>query len=110
MAPITTIRNLGPAMAAQFARADIHDADTVRELGADAAYARLLAAGHRAHFMAFTALVLGLQGRGFRDLDPSEKPPLRARFDAIKDAAGPSDPATDVDAALAEIGVLPRKA
>ncbi|MEM8959037.1 MAG: TfoX/Sxy family DNA transformation protein [Pseudomonadota bacterium] len=109
MDPVSSIRNLGPAMAAQFARAGIEDAETLRTLGADAAYARLLEAGHRAHFMAYTALVLGLQGRGFHDLSPAEKPALRERFDCLKAAAVPTGRADGLDAALAEIGVVPRK-
>jgi hypothetical protein len=44
-APVSSIRNLGPATEAAFWRAGIHSADELRTLGTDAAYARLLAAG-----------------------------------------------------------------
>ena len=40
--PVTAIRNLGPAMARSFESVGITDAETLRALGADAAYARLL--------------------------------------------------------------------
>jgi DNA transformation protein len=102
-APVDTIRNLGPAMAAAFARAGIETAQEIRQLGAEAAYARLLAAGTRPHFMAFQALVLGLQDRPFTDADPDGKTALRARFEALKAAQGPTSP---IDDALAEIGVV----
>ena len=65
--PVTAIRNLGPAMARSFESVGITDAETLRALGADAAYARLLAAGDRPHFIAYSAIVLGLQGRPWTD-------------------------------------------
>ncbi len=105
--PVTAIRNLGPAMAAEFARAGLTSATAIREIGADAAYARLLASGHKAHFMAYYALVLGLQGRPWNDATPDEKAALRTRFDALKAQTPPAD--TALDRALADIGVLPRR-
>lgn len=111
MASVSSIRNLGPAMSEQFARAGIHDAETIRALGADTAYLRLLEAGHRAHFMAFTALVLGLQDRGFRELASGEKTALRARFDAVKSRAETEKrrarPDAAFDAMMDELGVRP---
>lgn len=83
-APVSTIRNLGPAMATAFARAGIHSADDLRDMGADAAYERLLQSGERPHFIAYYALVMGLQGRPWTDCQGAEKVALRARFDAIK--------------------------
>jgi nucleotidyltransferase/DNA polymerase involved in DNA repair len=53
MTPISSIRNLGPATEAAFNRAGIASAEELRALGADAAYARLLAAGERPHFIGF---------------------------------------------------------
>jgi DNA transformation protein and related proteins len=85
--PVSTIRNLGPASVAGFARAGIHDAETLREIGADAAYLRLLRAGSRPHFIAYYTLVLGLQGRPWNDAAEAEKNELRRRFDALKAAA-----------------------
>ena len=130
--PVTAIRNLGPAMARSFESVGITDAETLRALGADAAYARLLAAGDRPHFIAYYAIVLGLQGRPWTDCTAAEKIDLRRRFDAIKaglaatpgagaaprrqKAASPLDAATlnemgriRLDAALSEIGVVAKR-
>ncbi|MEM6679810.1 MAG: TfoX/Sxy family DNA transformation protein [Pseudomonadota bacterium] len=85
--PVSAIRNLGPRMAEAFARAGIETAEEVEALGTDAAYAHLLAAGDRPHFMAYVALALGLEGRPWNDLRAEEKPVLRARFEAVKAAA-----------------------
>jgi DNA transformation protein and related proteins len=112
--PISSIRNLGPATEAAFLRAGIPDAETLRDLGADAAYARLLANGERPHFIGYYVLVMGLQGRPWNDCQGSEKAALRARFDKIKaEAAGrrPDDggltPA--LAAALNLMGVVARR-
>ena len=51
--PVSTIRNLGPRSEEAFARAGLHSADQVRAIGADAAYARLLATGTRPHFIGY---------------------------------------------------------
>ncbi|EAQ03484.1 TfoX domain protein [Pseudooceanicola batsensis HTCC2597] len=93
--PVSSIRNLGPASVAQFARAGIHDAETLRALGADAAYTRLIAAGTRPHFIGYYALVMGLQGRPWNDCQGAEKAALRERFDAIR-AAATRTPAGDL--------------
>ncbi|MEM8789301.1 MAG: TfoX/Sxy family DNA transformation protein [Pseudomonadota bacterium] len=102
--PITAISNLGPAMARAFADAGIADAEALRALGADAAYARLLAAGTRPHFMAFLAVTLGLQGRPWNDADAQEKAALRARFDALR-ATAASRGANTLEAQLDALGV-----
>ena len=85
--PVSTIRNLGPASEASFARAGFHSADEVRMLGPDKVYQRLIAAGTRPHFIGYYALVMGLQGRPWNDCTADEKRDLRQRFDAIKAAA-----------------------
>ena len=86
--PISTIRNLGTAMESAFLRAGIPDAESLRDLGADAAYERLLASGERPHFIGYYVLVMALQGRPWNDAQGAEKVALRARFDALKaDAA-----------------------
>ena len=85
--PVSTIRNLGPAAQTAFARAGIHDAETLRAIGADSAYARLLASGASAHFIGYYALVMGLQGRPWNDCRGDEKAALRQRFDRLKAAA-----------------------
>lgn len=106
--PVSSIRNLGPAMEAAFARAGIDSAEALRALGPDAAYARLLAIGQRPHFIAYYAIVMGLQGRPWTDCRGAEKAALRARFDAIRAAAAPKDLDAAIEARLDAIGVLPR--
>ena len=102
--PVSSIRNLGPATEREFARAGLHSAEEVRELGPDAAYARLLANGTRPHFIGYYVLVMGLQGRPWNDCQGKEKADLRARFDAI--VAGAHDKGrSELEAALDEIGV-----
>src|SRR6056297_121539 len=82
-APVSTIRNLGPASEAVYARAGIATAGQLRALGADEVYRRLLATGSRPHFIAFYALAMGLQGRPWNDMDPAEKAAMRTRFDTL---------------------------
>ena len=60
--PVSSILNLGPATEAAFARAGIHSADEIRDMGADAAYLRLIEAGTQPHFIGYYVLVMGLQG------------------------------------------------
>ena len=104
--PVSTIRNLGPASEEGFARAGLTTAQQVRDLGADEAYRRLLAAGTVPHFIGYYALVLGLQGRPWNDAKGEEKSARRVRFDAIRSAIVPSE--SGIDKALAEIGVIPK--
>lgn len=108
-APVSSIRNLGPAYEEACARAGIADADALRALGPDEAYSRLLKAGTKPHFIGYYVLVMGLQGRPWNDCKGEEKKALRQRFDAIK--------ARSFDAGLSaferildEIGVVERKA
>ncbi len=103
--PVRSIRNLGPAMEAALARVGITSAEALREIGTDAAYARLLQNGERPHFIAYYVLEMGLQGRPWNDCQGAEKARLRARFDRLKASAQPSR--TPLDAALDEIGVRP---
>lgn len=83
MAKISTIRNLGPAMEQAFERAGIATAEELREIGTDAAYGRLLAGGHRPHFIAYYVIEMGLQGRPWNDCKGKEKEALRTRFDSL---------------------------
>ncbi len=106
--PISSIRNLGPASEAAFARAGIHSADELRALGADRAYARLLESGARPHFIGYYVLVMGLQGRPWNDCKGAEKAALRKTFDALKAAHRPTPSATDkMERLLDEIGIRP---
>jgi DNA transformation protein and related proteins len=81
---VTTIRNIGPAMAADMARAGITGARALRAMGADAAYGAMVAAGTRPHFIGYYVLHMALQGRPWNDCKGAEKAALRARFDALK--------------------------
>ncbi|WP_170339541.1 TfoX/Sxy family protein [Ruegeria arenilitoris] len=102
--PVSSIRNLGPAFEQACARAGIHSAEELRELGADAAYARLIQAGTRPHFIGYYVLVMGLQGRPWNDCKGEEKKALRARFDALKSSTNQA-PASRIVADLDAIGV-----
>ncbi len=100
--PVSSIRNLGPAMEEACAQAGIHSAQELRDLGADEAYARLLAAGTRPHFIGYYVLVMALQGRPWNDCKGDEKKALRERFDAIKAKAKSTPPADGLPAELAQ--------
>lgn len=104
MAPVTAIRNLGPAMARAFEAAGITTAEEIAALGTDAAYARLLASGHRPHFIGYYVIELGLQGRAFGDLTPDEKTALRTRFDRVVADTRPDAP-PGIEAELDRLGV-----
>lgn len=82
--PVSSILNLGPASEAAFAKAGIHSAEEIRDMGADAAYRRLLATGSPPHFIGYYVLHMGLQGRPWNDCQGDEKKALRRRFDTIK--------------------------
>ncbi len=104
--PISSIRNLGPAVESACKRAGIEDAETLRALGADETYRRLLAHGTKPHFIGFYVLHMALQGRPWNDARGKEKEELRARFDALV-AEGKSDvPLAGIEAILDEIGVI----
>ncbi len=83
MSRVSSIRNLGPKVEEMFAKADIHSAEEIQALGAQAAYRRLLIAGIRPHFIGFYCIYLGLQNRPWNDLSPDEKARLRLEFDAL---------------------------
>ncbi len=106
--PISSIRNLGPATEAAFARIGIHSAEELRALGADEGYRRLLASGVRPHFIGYYVMVMGLQGRPWNDCQGAEKAALRKRFEELKAEA--HDPGlTAIEAALDALGVGPRR-
>jgi hypothetical protein len=107
-APLTSIRNIGPAMAAAFESVGIRTAEDLRALGTDAAYARLLEAGHRPHFIAYYVIEMGLQGRPWNDCKGAEKAALRRRFDALKDRFWDRD-RSELEAALDALGVVARR-
>ena len=91
-----------------FTAAGIHTAEDLRDMGADAAYARLLERGHRPHFIAYYVIEMGLQGRPWNDCKGDEKAALRRRFDAlVADARAARDPDRDAfEAMMDAIGVV----
>lgn len=101
--PVSSIRNLGPASDASFAKIGITSADEVRELGADTAYKMLLDNGVRPHFIGYYVLVMGLQGRPWNDCQGEEKIALRKRFDALK--SNTKKGRSEIEAALDKLGV-----
>lgn len=106
--PVSSIRNLGPASDVVYAKAGIATADQLRRIGPDEAYRKLLLAGSKPHFIAYYAMVMGLQGRPWNDCQGDEKRALRKRFDTLK--AGAHDKGrSELEAALDMIGVVERK-
>jgi len=102
--PVSSIRNLGPASDAGYRRAGITSVEQLREIGADAAYAKLLTAGTQPHFIGYYALVMGLQGRPWNDCQGAEKAALRKRFEKIK-AGATKKGHSEIEAALDFLGV-----
>jgi DNA transformation protein len=56
-----SIRNIGPALEVAFVKAGIEDAETLRSIGADEGYLKLLNNGMRPHFICYYVIVIGLQ-------------------------------------------------
>ncbi len=106
--PISSLPNLGPAMEAEFARAGIHSAEALREMGADDGYAALLACGTRPHFIGYYVLHMALQGRPWNDCKGAEKAALRVQFDKLKSDHHRSDAKalSDLEAELDFFGVI----
>ncbi|MBU2993581.1 TfoX/Sxy family protein [Octadecabacter sp. 1_MG-2023] len=108
MAAISTIRNIGPASEALYNAAGIMTAEALHEMGADAAYAKLLSHGNRPHFIGYYALHMALQGRPWNDCQGEEKKALRKTFDALK-AAHFNVEKSEIDAFMDEIGLIDRR-
>jgi hypothetical protein len=109
VASVSSIRNLGPETEKALAKVGIATAEQLAEIGADAAYLRLLRSGVRPHFIGYYVIVMGLQGRPWNDARGAEKAALRARFDALK-AEATADRSDDarrrkLEAALDALGV-----
>jgi len=105
--PVSSVRNLGPAMEISFARVGVHTAGDLRALGTDAAYEKLLQSGSRPHFIVYYVIEMGLQGRPWNDCKGKEKVALRKRFDALV-ARSFDKGRSDFEAALDRIGVIKR--
>lgn len=108
MSDISTIRNLGPAMQEALIAAGVPDAETLREIGADAAYAKLLQNGHPPHFIGFYVLHMGLQGRPWNDCKGAEKAKLRKVFDTLK-AQHFNAGRSELDKFMDDIGLIDRR-
>ncbi len=108
--PVSSIPNLGPASEEAFARAGITSAEEIRDLGADAAYRKLLDSGSRPHFIGYYVLVMGLQGRPWNDCKGDEKKALRKRFDTLCAGFNRSDAKlrADLEQTLSFLGVIQR--
>ncbi|MCF6304333.1 MAG: TfoX/Sxy family protein [Rhodobacteraceae bacterium] len=104
--PVSSIRNIGPAGEVMFKRAGINDAETLRNLGADESYKRLLATGTQPHFIGYYSLVMGLQGRPWNDCQGAEKAALRLEFDQIKSNYTPVKPVSEIEKHLNILGVI----
>lgn len=102
--PVSSIRNLGPAFEESCAKAGIHSAEELRDLGPDTAYSMLLQTGTKPHFIGYYVLVMGLQGRPWNDCKGAEKKALRVRFDALK-AAHHSPEQSEFEKMMNVIGV-----
>lgn len=111
---LTTIPTIGPATEAAFHRAGIPDAETLRKIGADDAYFKLLQSGEKPHFVWYFALVMALQGRPWNDCVGDEKAALRVKFDAMKvrlkgdRVASPDNLPGGLEMALDHYGVRPK--
>lgn len=108
--PVSSLRNLGPAVESACTRAGIDSAEMLRDLGAHEAYRRLLATGARPHFISYYVLHMALQGRPWNDCKGAEKDALRKKFDSLKAerAADPEAPSEDLERFLRDIGLRPR--
>lgn len=106
--PISSIRNLGPASEESLNAVGIETAQQLRDMGADAAYTKLLQAGQRPHFIGYYALVMALQGRPWNDCKGAEKDALRIKFDALKNQHFNSKQSA-LEAALDVIGTGARR-
>ena len=104
MTALTSIRNIGPAFATALTKVGITTAEELREIGADAAYIKLLQNGSKPHFIGYYVLHMALQGRPWNDCKGAEKKALRAQFDRIKDQAFDADRSAFEDA-LNRIGI-----
>jgi len=105
MAAISTIRNLGPAFEKSLNDVGILTAEDLRDLGADAAYARLLENGGKPHFIGYYVLHMALQGRPWNDCKGEEKKALRKSFDAIKNQSFDGE-RSELEDFLDRIGVV----
>ncbi len=91
-----------------FNAAGIMTAEELREMGADAAYKRLLENGNRPHFIGYYVLHMALQGRPWNDCKGDEKKALRTTFDALKSGHFNATK-SELDQFMDEIGLIERR-
>lgn len=108
MTALSTIRNIGPAFEQSLNAAGIQTAEELREMGADAAYAKLLQNGSRPHFIGYYVLHMALQGRPWNDCKGEEKKKLRKSFDALK-AQNFNEERSELEQFMNQIGVVDLK-
>ena len=108
MAALTSIRNIGPAFAEALQAAGITTAEELRDMGADAAYARMLETGSKPHFIGYYVLHMALQGRPWNDCKGEEKKRLRKSFDALKARSFDAN-RSELEDFLNRIGVIEAK-
>ena len=108
MAALTSIRNIGPAFAEALQAAGITTAEELRDMGADAAYARMLETGSKPHFIGYYVLHMALQGRPWNDCKGEEKKRLRKSFDALKATSFDAN-RSELEDFLNRIGVIEAK-
>ncbi|MCT4609954.1 MAG: TfoX/Sxy family protein [Pelagimonas sp.] len=108
--PISSLRNLGPAVEQELIRAGIPDAETLRDAGAHEAYRKMLLSGTKPHFIGYYVLHMALQGRPWNDCKGAEKDALRASFDSLKTEINktPNRAPAGIEKILNEIGVITR--
>ena len=82
----------------------ITSAEQLCEMGGDAAYARLLEAGTRPHFIGYYVLHMAIQRRPWNDCKGAEKAAFRKRFDTLKSTAARTTP-PGIEAELDRLGV-----
>ena len=97
MAALTSIKNIGPAFETALIAVGFTSAEQLREIGAAAAYAKLLGGGSVLH--------MALQGRPCNDCKGEEKKALRKQFDKIK-AQSFDENRSELEAFMNQIGVI----
>ncbi|SFS09129.1 TfoX/Sxy family protein [Yoonia litorea] len=105
MTALTSIKNIGPAFESSLKSVGITSAEQLREMGADAAYTRLLQGGSKPHFIGYYVLHMALQGRPWNDCKGEEKKALRKQFDKIKSQSFDAE-RSELERILDQIGVI----
>lgn len=105
MAAISSIRNLGAETEKALNDAGIMTAEDLHQIGAHAAYRRLLENGGRPHFIGYYVLHMALQGRPWNDCKGDEKKQLRVQFDALSKESFDVEK-SELEAFLNRIGVI----